>query len=87
MNKVHAKQTVIVKKTVAKSRKAARRIAKSHVDRLTKSDETGSSFRFVQRPTSCFIPGTYRTAVLPSGVSIVYGVLKRGSQRRKACKP
>lgn len=85
--KIRAKQTVIVKKAVASTRKKAARIARPHADRITTSRETGVSFRFRQRPTDCFIDGTYKTAKLPNGVSIVYGVLKRGAQNRKACKP
>lgn len=79
-------QVIIVKKTVAKNRRTAKRIARPYADRLTPVKETGSSFRFTQRPTSCFIAGTYRTAKLPSGVSFIYGVLKRGAQNRKSCK-
>lgn len=85
--KIRAKQIVIVKKAVARNKTAAKRLARRHADRITTSKETGQSFRFKQRPTNCFIEGTYRTAKLPNGVSIVYGVLKRGAQNRKACKP
>ena len=84
--KIRAKQIVIVKKAVAPTRARASKLARRHADRITTSKETGSSFRFKQRPTSCFIDGTYRTAKLPNGVSIVYGVLKRGAQNRKSCK-
>lgn len=84
--KITAKQVVIVKKTAAKSRKAAARVARPHADRRAAAQETGSSFRFIQRPTSCFIPGTYRTAKLSKSISIVYGVLKRGAKNRAACK-
>lgn len=84
---IRAKQTVIVKKAVAPTRAAAARLARRHADRVTTSRETGQSFRFKQRPTGCFIDGTYRTAKLPNGVSIVYGVLKRGAENRKSCKP
>lgn len=84
--KIRAKQTVIVKKAVAPTRGAAKRLARPHADRITTSRETGQSFRFRQRPTDCFVEGTYRTAKLPNGVSIIYGVLKRGAQNRKSCK-
>lgn len=84
---MRAKQTVIVKKSVAPTRKAAKKIAKKHADRIYTSRETGQSFRFRQRPVSCFIEGTFRTAKLPNGVSIIYGVLKREKENRKACKP
>lgn len=87
MIKITAKQTVLVKKTSARTRRAARRAVKPYVDRISKVEETGSSFRFVQRPVSCFVKGSYRTAMLPNGVSFIYGVLKRGAQNRKACKP
>lgn len=85
--KIRLMQTVIVKKAVAPSRAKATKIARRHADRITTSKETSQSFRFKQRPTDCFIDGTYRTAKLPNGVSIIIGTLKRGAQNRKACKP
>lgn len=81
-----AKQVIIVKKTAAKSRKEAARVARLYADHRAAAKETGSSFRFTQRPTSCFIRGTYRTAKLSKSVSIVYGVLKRGAKNRAACR-
>lgn len=84
--RITAKQVIIVKKTAAKSRRAAARLARPHAERRAAAQETGASFRFIQRPTNCFIPGTYRTAKLSKNISIVYGVLKRGAKNRTACK-
>lgn len=81
------KQTVIVKKASAATRKAAEKIARRHADRIYTSRETTDSWRFRQRPPSCFVRGTLRMFLLPNGkVIIVYGTLKTGAEKRKACR-
>ena len=71
------KQTIIVKKTVAKTRKQAAALAKPHAERLYTSRETSQSFRFRQRPPEDFKPKTFKTIQVEPGVSIVIGKLKR----------
>ncbi len=85
---MRAKQTVIVKKSAARTRKAAKKLASRHADRVYTSRETKNNFRFRQRPPICFVQGTFKTfPVPPDGkVSIVYGTLKKGAENKKACK-
>lgn len=81
------KQTVIVKKSMAKTRSAASKVAKKYGDRIYTSRETKGVWRFRQRPPECFVQGTLRTWCKPgNGVCIVYGKLKQGAEKRKACK-
>lgn len=82
-----ALQTVIVKKTAAPTRAAARRMAKRHADQLYTSRETGTSWRFRQRPPACFVKGSFRTRCIRKGkVCLTYGTLKRSVKDRKACR-
>jgi hypothetical protein len=84
---MRAKQTVIVRKSAASSRAAAERIARRHADRIYTSRETAGGYRFRQRPPSCFASGTLRTFCVPDGKTcIVYGTLKKGAEKRKACR-
>lgn len=81
-----AKQTVIVRKAAAPTRRAAKMLARRHADRIYTLRETGSSWRFRQRPPACFA-GRMRTFRVPGGaVSIVYGTLKKGAEKRRACR-
>lgn len=82
------KQSVIVKKSAAKTRKAAAKLAKKHADRIYTSRETKNNFRFRQRPPSCFVQGTFKSFPIPpdGGVTITYGTLKKGAENKKACK-
>lgn len=87
LGRTGAKQTVIVKKSVAKTRSAAAKVAKKHADRIYTSRETKDVWRFRQRPPGCFQEGSMRTWCKPgNGVCIVYGTLKKGAEKRKACK-
>lgn len=72
-------QTVIVSKTVAKTRVKAERLARPHANRIYTSRETSHSWRFRQRPPSDFKKGSFRTFHLPGfpGITLVYGDLKR----------
>jgi len=73
-----AVQTVIVSKDVADSRAKATKIAHAHASRIYTSRETGSSFRFRQRPPGDFKPGSFKTRQIREGVSVVTGELKKG---------
>ncbi len=67
-------QTVIVSKSIAKTKEEATRVAK---DWKTDSvRETSDSWRFRQRPTEDFVPGSFRTKEVKPGLSIVVGHLK-----------
>ena len=83
-----AKQSVIVRKTLARTRAQAERIARRHADRIYTSREQKGEWRFRQRPPDCFVENTFRRfCVPPKGeVCIVYGRLKPGAERRKACR-
>jgi hypothetical protein len=82
------KQTVIVKKSAAKTRKAAEKLAKKHADRIYTSRETKNNFRFRQRPPGCFIQSTFKNFPVPpdGDVTITYGTLKKGAEKKKACR-
>lgn len=80
------KQTVIVRKSAAPTRAAALRLARRHADRIYTSRETSTSWRFRQRPPSCFA-GRMRTFCVPGGkVCVVYGTLREGAEKRRACR-
>lgn len=82
-----AKQTVIVKKTTAKTRGEAAKVAKKYADRVYTSRGEKNVWRFRQRPPQCFVPGTMRTWCKPgNGVCIVYGTLKEDAKKRKSCR-
>lgn len=82
-----ALQTVIVKKTLAPTRSRARQEARKHADRIYTSRETGTSFRFRQRPPKCFQKSSYRTECIRRGsVCLVYGQLKAKMRDRKECR-
>lgn len=81
------KQTIIVRKSAAGSRSAAEAIARRHADRIYTSRETSAGYRFRQRPPSCFATGSLRTFCVPDGkVCIVYGTLRKGAEKKKACR-
>ena len=70
------KQTIIVNKRVAKSKAAARMLAKPFAGKLPAAMETGQSYRFRQENPEKFDKSTFRTAKAADGISIVYGRLK-----------
>lgn len=70
------KQSVIVKKDGVESRSQAVKIAGKYADRIYTSRETGSSWRFRQRPPSDFKKGTLKTVKINPHVSLVVGKLK-----------
>lgn len=76
--KQRVKQTIIVSKSVVKTRKQAAKLAKPHATKMYTSRETSTSFRFRQRKPSDFKSNTFITAKVAPGVSVVLGVLKRG---------
>lgn len=81
-----AKQTVLVRKDLAPTRKAAAKVARRHGDRVYTSRETKNFWRFRQRPPSCF-SGMFKTERRADGkILVVYGTLKKGAQTRRACR-
>jgi hypothetical protein len=72
------KQTIIVKKEVAKTRKQAEKLARLHADRIYTSRETSQSYRFRQRNPKDFDPKSFVTVKMEPGISIVLGKLKKG---------
>lgn len=89
---MRTKQTVIVRKSAAPTRKAAEKLARRHADRIYTARETEKSWRFRQRPPDCFVRRkrglSFRTFCVPPdrSVCIVYGELKKGAEKRKACR-
>jgi hypothetical protein len=81
-----AKQTVIVKKSAAKTRSRAAKVAKKYADRIYTSRETKNVWRFRQRPPSCFSGGMRTWCKPDKSVCVVYGTLKSGASKRKACE-
>lgn len=77
-------QTIIVKKTpmVWTLEQARCKAARYGAEKLDKVEETGRSWRFRQRPPTQFKKTSFRTAVLPGAVSIVYGALKKTKRRK-----
>jgi hypothetical protein len=69
-----ATQSVIVQKRPGRSREDAERIAK-RFGKIETSRETGTSYRFRQRPPEDF--AEMRTKKLTADVSIVTGPLKK----------
>jgi hypothetical protein len=82
-------QTIIVSKTVAKTRAKAERLARPHARRIYTSRETSKSWRFRQRPDTDFKKGTFHSFPLPGhlhhGITLVYGDLK--ASKKKNPKP
>lgn len=74
-------QTIIVAKTIAKTREAAQKLAEPYAKRIYTSRETGSSWRFRQRHPNDFIKGSFKSFPLPQepGIVLVYGTLKKAS--------
>ena len=72
-------QTIIVSKDLAKTRKKAKKVAEPYARRIYTSRETGTSWRFRQRPPSDFVKGSFKSFPLPQepGIVLVYGKLKR----------
>ena len=84
-------QTVTVKKTLAPTRKKAERIVRNMKKRTYTSRKTPNQWRFRQRPPDCFRKDGYFTKCfekggVQKGVCLVFAQLKRGSERRKACR-
>ena len=84
-------QAVTVKKTLAPTRKKAERIVRKMKKRTYTSRETPNQWRFRQRPPDCFRKDGYFTKCInkggvPKGVCLVFAQLKRGAERRKACR-
>lgn len=78
------KQTVIVRKSRARTRTQAEKLARKYADRIYTSRETKTSWRFRQRPPSCFL--TMRTVCFDNGVCLVVGKLKRGARSKRGCR-
>lgn len=76
-------QTVIISKKIAKTREAAKRVAREYASRIYTSRETKTSWRFRQRPPDDFRKGSFRTKKIHDGVSLVYGTLKRSAKKKK----
>lgn len=72
-------QSIIVSKRIAKTRNAAEKIARKYANRIYTSRETGSSWRFRQRPPTDFVKNSFRTFQYPGedGIAFIYGKLKR----------
>ena len=72
-------QTIIVSKRIAKTCKAAEKHARKHTGSIYTVRETGSSWRFRQRPPSDFVAKSFRSFPIPESpeVVLVYGKLKR----------
>lgn len=74
-------QSILVPRSKADSARGARTVAKRYGATTTvKVDRTDNYYRFRQFSPSRCMEGSYRTAVLPSGVKLVY-CRKRGSSR------
>lgn len=85
--KTGALQTVIVKKSYASTKRKATAEAKKHADRIYTSRETGTSWRFRQRPLKCFSRGTFKTKCIRDGkVCLTYGTLKKAMKDRPECR-
>lgn len=86
MTMARAMQTVLVSKELAPTRKAGAKVARRHGDRVYTSRETKNFWRFRQRPPSCFTGG-FRTEKRADGkIQIVYGTLRKGATKRRACR-
>lgn len=84
-------QTVIIKKghPNAPNRKAAMKVAQYHTGRVSNTiRETKTSYRIRQRPTTCFVPGTFRTKCRGKRelACVTYGRLKPDARARKSCR-
>jgi hypothetical protein len=85
-------QTVIVKKEVARTREDAKGLVGRYLKKRTyTSRETANAWRFRQRPPDCFRERTYGTKCftvrgVSKGVCLVFGDLKRGARKRRACR-
>lgn len=80
-------QAVIVKKTHpwVKTKPQAERLAAFHAKNGKKStEETGKSFRVGIRPSRCFMK--FRAQKRGNDVTVIWGKLKKGAARKKACK-
>ncbi len=75
------KQTIIVNKEVASTRKKALRMIKPFADRIYTSRETSQSFRFRQRPPKDFYPESFVTVHIAPGISVVLGDLRRKKRK------
>lgn len=81
-----ALQTVLVSKGAAPTRKKATKVARAHADRIYTSRETSGYWRFRQRPPACFRGGFRSKKIRGGKVILVYGTLKPGAEKRKACR-
>lgn len=81
-----ATQSVIVKKSHprARGRASAAHVARKFADRIYTSRETGTSWRFRQRPPDCF--SSMKTVCPKPDVCLVTGRLKRGARSRRSCR-
>lgn len=91
MAKKKTLQTVTVKKSLAPTRAKAKRIVRKMKKRTYTSRETPNQWRFRQRPPDCFKKEGYFAKCfdkggVSQGVCLVFGELKRGAKRRKACR-
>lgn len=84
-------QTVTVNKAVAEGRKDAEKLVKKHFKKRTyTSRETKNTWRFRQRPPECFSKFFGQKCIpirgVKNGVCLLYGKLKKGAKKRKACR-
>jgi len=82
-------QTVIVSKDhpEVETFEDAVAVARDYADRIYTSRETSTSFRFRQRPPSCFVKGTFWQESPEPGVFLTYGILRPGMTKKASCKP
>lgn len=65
------KQTIIIHKSIAKTRMEAEKIARRYADRIYTSRETKNTYRFRQIPPG-LCRGEYKTQIIEKGVAIVW---------------
>lgn len=75
-------QTIVVMREAAKTLDEAKKKVSKYGGEVRKIHDTGTSWRFRQRPTSDFMADTFRTFKPEPGVSLVYGTLKAGREAR-----
>ena len=64
-------QTIIINKSIARSRATAMAIARKHISRIYTSRETNDSYRFRQFDPAQAVKGTYATKSLGNGITII----------------
>lgn len=82
-----AEQAIVVKKThpFARNKEQAVEVAERHSKNGFRATvETRKSFRVIQRPKTCFME--FRSQPRGRDVTVVWGKLKKGARRSKACR-